>query len=93
MLIAFEDKIAYIFSNKKQPIVTDLLFRGSKLNNFLYVLLCCTKNIALNFTQNEIPKFQKIESFSKLYLLIHQIATFKSFLILKKILLENNILY
>ena len=73
-MIAFEDKIAYIFSNKKQPIVTELFFRGSKLNNFLYVLFCCTKYIGLNFTHNEIPKSWKKLTGKQYCLLVNDIT-------------------
>ena len=74
ILIAFEDKIAYIFSNKKQPIVTELFFRGSKLNNFLYVLFCCTKYIGLNFTHNESPQSWKKLTGKQYCLLVNDIT-------------------
>ena len=47
ILIAFDDMIADMLSNKKlNPIVTELFIRGRKLNIFFFfytILFCCTK--------------------------------------------------
>ena len=43
ILIVFDDMIADILSNKKfNPIVTELIIRGRKLN-ISFVLFCCAK--------------------------------------------------
>ena len=46
ILIAFDDMIADMLSNKKlNPIVTELFIRGRKLNIFFFytILFCCTE--------------------------------------------------
>ena len=82
ILIAFDDLIADMLSNKKlNSIVTELFIRG-KLNICLVFItqsyFAVPKNIRLNSTHYFIMKIQTIRSFNKLHLIIHQILTFKS---------------
>ena len=61
ILIAFDDMIAYMLSNKKlNPIVTELLIRGRKLNIPLAFItksyFDVSKNIRLNLTHYFVKK-------------------------------------
>ena len=61
ILIAFDDMITDIFSNKKHnPILTELFIRGKKLIMFLVFItqsyFAVPKNIRLNSTHNFIMK-------------------------------------
>ena len=70
-------------NNKKlNPVETELFIRGRKLNislNFItQSFFAVQKNIILNYTHILLQKFQANKSFKKLYLIIHQILTFKT---------------
>ena len=81
ILIVFDDMIADMLNNKKlNPIVTELLIRGRKLNIFLVFItksdFAVPKNITLNSTNYSIIKINY--SFKKLHPIIHQILTLKN---------------
>ena len=61
LLIAFDDMIAQILSNKKvNPIVTELFIRGRKINNYLVFItqsyFDVLKSIRLNSTHYFVMK-------------------------------------
>ena len=95
MLIAFDDMIADMLSNKKlNPIVTELLFRGRKLNISLVFStqsnFAILTNIRLNSTFHHENSNQTGAS-TNLHSIIHQILTFKTLLIFTKNVLQNHI--
>ena len=93
ILIAFDDMIVDMFSNKKlNPMVTELFIRGKKLNISLVFItqfyFAVPKNIKLNSTHFFIMKIP-----NKLHLIVHQILHFKTLWIFIKRLLQNHILF
>ena len=93
ILIAFDDMIVDMFSNKKlNPMVTELFIRGRKLNISLVFItqfyFAVPKNIKLNSTHFFVMKIS-----NKLHLTIHQILYFKTLWIFIKSLLQNHILF
>ena len=82
ILIVFDDMIADIISNKKlNPIVTELLLRGKKLN------------ISIAFiTQSHFSVPKNIRQF-QLHLIIHQMFNLKTLSTFPKIVLQNYILF
>ena len=83
ILIFFDYMIADMLSNKKlNPIVTELFFRGRKLNISLAFItkfyFAVPKKIRINSTHYFIMKFQINESFNKSNLNIYKILTFKT---------------
>ena len=83
ILIVFDDMISDMLCNEKpNPIVTEFIIRGWKLNMFLVLVrqsyFAAPKDIRLNSTHCFIMKIPKKESFSKLHLIIHQIMTLKT---------------
>ena len=93
ILIAFDDMIADMFSNKKlNPMVTELFIRGRKLNISLVFItqfyFAVPKNIKLNSTHFFVMKIS-----DKLHLTVHQMLYFKTLWIFIKSLLQNHILF
>ena len=93
ILIAFDDMIADMFSNKKlNPMVTELFIRGRKLNISLVFItqfyFAVPKNIKLNSTHFFVMKIS-----NKLHLIVHQILYFKTLWIFIKSLMQNHILF
>ena len=83
ILIVFDDVIADILSNKKlNPLVTELVIRGRKLNiSFVFITqsyFCVSKNVRLNSTWYFVMKIQTKENFNKLCSIIRQILIFKA---------------
>ena len=70
ILIAFDDIIANMLSNKKlNSKVTELFIRGRKLNVSLVFIMQSYK----------VPKDVRLkENFNKLHIIIHQILTLKT---------------
>ena len=86
-----------MLSNKKlNPIVTELLFRGRKLNISLVFStqsnFAILTNIRLNSTFHHENSNQTGAS-TNLHSIIHQILTFKTLLIFTKNVLQNHILF
>ena len=78
-MIAFDDMIGDMLSNKKlNPIVTELFIRSRKLSISLVFIpqsyFSVPKNVKLNSTQYSIMKIQNY----KLHLIVHQILIFKT---------------
>ena len=97
MLIAFDDMIADMLSNKKlNPIVTELFIRGRKLNTSPVFIsqfhFAVPKNIRLNSTCYFMMKIQTNESLNTLHLIINQILIFKTSWVFTKNVLQNDIL-
>ena len=97
ILIAFDDTIADMLSNKKlNPIVTELFIRGRKLNISLVFItqsyFAVSKNIRLNSMHYFIMKIPN-KNFSKLHLITHQILTLTTLWIFTKDVLQNHILF
>ena len=100
LLIVFNDMIAYMLSNKKHnPIVTELVTRGRKLNiSFVFITQSyfdVTKKIRLNSThyfnmRAKDNSFFSKDKFNKLHLIILQILTFKTFLVIDTTLASDN---
>ena len=72
-----------MLSNKRlNPIVTELLLRGRKLNISLVLIrqfyFAVPKNIRLNSALFFVLKFQAKKTFNKSHLMIHQILTCKT---------------
>ena len=92
--------IAYMLSNKKHnPIVTELVTRGRKLNiSFVFITQSyfdVTKKIRLNSThyfnmRAKDNSFFSKDKFNKLHLIILQILTFKTFLVIDTTLASDN---
>ena len=82
-MIAFDDMISDMLSNKKiSSVVTELFIRGRKLNispDFMtQSYFAVSKNIRLNSRHYFVMKIPKKENFNKLCLIILQILTFKT---------------
>ena len=97
MLIAFDDMIADMLSNKKlNPIVTELFIRGRKLNTSPVFIsqfhFAVPKNIRLNSTCYFMMKIQTNESLNTLHLIINLILIFKTSWVFTKNVLQNDIL-
>ena len=86
ILIAFDDTIVDMLSNKKlNPILTELFIRGRNLNIFVvFITQSCfavLKNIRLNSTHYFVVKFQTKDSVNKMPVII-QMLTFKTWWII-----------
>ena len=89
--------IADMLSNDKiNPVVTELIIRGRKLNISLLFITLYYFGVQkiFDYTQHTIllRKFQAKENLNKLHLIIHQILTFKTLYIFIKSVLQNRIL-
>ena len=100
LLIVFDDMIAYMLSNKKyNPIVTELFIRGRKLKiSFVFIAQSyfdVPKKIRLNSThyfnmRQKTTLFFSKDNLNKLHLIILQILTFKTFLVIDTTLASDN---
>ena len=89
ILIVFDDMIADMLSNKKlNPIVTELFFRGRKLNTSLVFVtqsyLAVPKNITLNSSHYFIIKIPNKREFQQIAINHLPDIDFKGFLKLYK---------
>ena len=71
ILIAFDDMISYMLSNKKlNPIVTELFIRGRKINSSLIFItqssFAVLRNIRLNSTQYSYGNFKQKRTFEQI---------------------------
>ena len=98
ILIAFDDMIADMLSNKKlNPIVIELFIRDRKVNISLVFVtqsyFAMPKSIRLNSTDYFIMEIPNKQNFSKMHLIIHQILNLTTLQIFTKNVLPNYILF
>ena len=94
-MIAFDDMIADMLSNKKlNPIVTELFIRGRKLNISLVFITrpyCAVpKNITLNLTHRFVTKIPNKRALQQI---AFKILSFKTLKISIKRVLKNYIVF
>ena len=81
-MIVFKNMSVDMLCNKKrQPIVTELFLRDKKVKASAAFVNFLTNHF---FLRKKFSTFQTNESFNKLQLVIHQIMTLKTLLILTK---------
>ena len=83
VLIVFDYIIADMLSNKKHnPVVTELLIRGRKLNISLVFIteshFAVPKNVILKYAHYVVMKFQTNKCFNKSHVIIYQIFILKT---------------
>ena len=97
-MIVFEDMIADILSNKKlNPIVPELFIRGIKLNTSLVFItqfsFAWPKSIRLNSASYFIMKIPNKRKLQQIAIIIHQILTLETLLIITEYVLKKHILF
>ena len=93
-IIAFDDMIADMLSNKKlNSVVTELFNRSKKLNVFLVFItqsyLKVSKDVILNTTHFLLWNLQANKNLKKLLIIIHQILNLRNLLIFIKMYLKT----